>query len=109
MLGIEVCEATVSQYLRKLPRPASQTWRTFVHNHLHPSIAVDFAVVPTIKVSLLYVFVVLDHRRRRILHVNVTAHPTAEWTAQQVVEALPWETNVRCLFRDGDGLYGNAF
>jgi transposase InsO family protein len=109
MLGIEVCESTVSQYLRKLPRPPSQTWRTFVHNHLHPSIAVDFAVVPTITLSLLYVFVVLDHRRRRILHVNVTANPTAEWTAQQVVEALPWETNVRCLFRDGDGIYGNAF
>lgn len=109
MLGIEVCESTVSKYLRKLPRPPSQTWRTFVHNHLHQSVAVDFLVVPTIKFSLLYVFVVLDHRRRRILHVNVTANPTAEWAAQQVVEALPWETNVRFLFRDGDGIYGNAF
>ena len=109
MLGIEVCESTVSKYLRKLQRPPSQTWRTFVHNHLHQSVAVDFLVVPTIRFSLLYVFVVLDHRRRRILHVNVTANPTAEWTAQQVVEALPWETNVRFLFRDGDGIYGEAF
>lgn len=89
VLGIEVSESTVSKYLRNLPRPPSQTWRTFIHNHLHQAIAVDFAVVSTIKFSLLYVFVVPDHRRRRILHVNVTANPTAEWTAQQVVEALP--------------------
>jgi putative transposase len=109
MLGIEVCEATVSKYLRKLPRLPSQSWRSFVYNHIHQSVAVDFLVVPTIKFSVLYVFVVLDHRRRRILHVNVTANPTADWAAPQVVEALPWETHVRFLFRDSDQIYGDAF
>jgi hypothetical protein len=89
MLGLEVAESTVSEYLGCLPRPPSQTWRTFVKNHLHESIAIDFAAVPTLPFSLLYVFIVLDHHRRRILHINVTAHPTAAWTAQQLVEAVP--------------------
>ena len=80
-----------------------------MRNHIHQSVAVDFAIVPTIKFSLLYVFVVLDHERRRILHINVSANPTAQWAVQQVVEALPWETNVRFLFRDGDGIYGEEF
>lgn len=109
MLGIDVAESTVSKYLGKAPRPPSQSWRTFVRNHLHQSIAIDFAVVPTIRFSLLYVCVVLDHGRRRILHVNVTANPTAAWAAQQVVEALPWETDAGFLFRDGDGIYGEEF
>ena len=109
MLGIDVSESTVSKYLGRVPRPPSQSWRTFVRNHLHQSIAIDFAVVPTIRFSLLYVCVVLDHGRRRILHVNVTANPTAAWAAQQVVEALPWETNAKFLFRDGDGIYGEEF
>ncbi len=95
MLGLDVCESTVSNYLHELPRLPSQNWRTFVRNHIRQSVAVDLAVVPTIKFSLLYVFVVLDHERRRIFHINVTATPTAQWAAQQVVEALPWETNVR--------------
>ncbi len=110
MLSLKVAESTVSSYLRRLPRPPpSQTWCTFIENHLHQSIAIDFAVVPTFRFSLLYVFVVLDHHRRRILHINVTAHPTAAWTAQQVVEAVPWELNPRFVFRDGDGSYGEAF
>ncbi len=109
MLGLKVAESTVSAYLRRLSRPPSQTWRTFVANHFHESIAIDFAVVPTLRFSLLYVFVVLDHHRRRILHVAVTDHPTAAWTAQQLVEALPWESSARFIFRDGDGVYGDAF
>ena len=80
-----------------------------VVNLLHQSIAIDFAVVPTLRFSLLYVCVILDHGRRRILHVNVTTNPTAAWAAQQIVEALPWETNVQFLFRDGDGIYGEEF
>ena len=99
----------MSAYLRHLSRPPSQTWRTFVANHLHESIAIDFAVVPTLRFSLLYVFVVLDHHRRRILHVAVTDHPTEAWTAQQLVEALPWEPSARFVFRDGDGIYGEVF
>lgn len=109
MLGIDVSESTVSKYLGKAARPPSQSWRTFVRNHLHQSIAIDFAVVPTIKFSLLYVLVVLDHERRRILRINVTANPTAAWTAQQVVGGLPWETSACFLFRDGDGIYGEEF
>jgi transposase InsO family protein len=109
MLGIDVSESTVSTYLSKAPRPPSQTWRTFVRNHLHQSIAIDGAVVPTIRFSLLYVCLVLDHTRRRILRVDVTGNPTAAWMAQQVVEALPWDTDARFLFRDGDGIYGAEF
>jgi putative transposase len=71
--------------------------------------AVDFAIVPTIKGTVLFVFIVLSLARRRILHVNVTAHPTAAWTAQQMVEALPWTTNDRYVVRDRDGIYGEEF
>ena len=81
-LGIEVAQSTVSKYLRRSKRPPSQGWRTFVRNHLGEMIAIDFAVVPTVRGQLLYLFVVLSLARRRVLHVNVTAHPTAAWTAQ---------------------------
>ncbi len=110
MLGFRVSEPTVSRYLQPYRRrPSSQTWRSFVQNHLHQSIAVDFMVVPTIRFSLLYVFVVLDHGRRRILRVAVTAHPTAQWTAQQLTEALPWESHARFIHRDQDGIFGHEF
>jgi transposase InsO family protein len=109
MLGVNVSESTVSKYLRRAPRPPSQSWRTFFRNHRRESVAVDFMVVPTITFALLYVAVVLDHGRRRILHVAVTAHPTEAWAAQQIVEALPWESPAKYLFRDGDGIYGDAF
>jgi len=90
-------------------KPPSQSWRTFLQNHLREAIAVDFAVVPTVTFRLLYVFVVLSLERRRLLHVHVTPHPTAAWTAQQMVEALPEETNPRYLIRDRDGIYGAEF
>jgi transposase InsO family protein len=70
---------------------------------------VDFFTVPTIHFQVLYVFLVLAHARRRILHVGVTAHPTAEWTAQQLREAFPWETAPRFLLRDRDGIFGRDF
>ena len=109
-LGIDVAESTVSTYLPGTPKQApSQGWRTFLHNHLSEMIAVDFAIVPTIKGTLLFVFIVLSLARRRVLHVNVTAHPTAAWSAQQVVEALPWSTTDRYLIRDRDGVYGQLF
>ena len=87
----------------------TQGWKTFVNNHLTESIAIDFVVVPTITFKLFYVFVVLDLRRRRILQLRATRYPTAEWAGQQLVEALPWESEHRFLFRDGDGIYGNEF
>ena len=110
-VGIEVAESTVSTYLlRGTPKSSpSQGWRTFLRNHRSEMIAVDFALAPTVKGTLLFVFIVLSLARRRVLHVNVTAHPTAAWTAQQVVEALPWTTNERYVVRDRDGIDGHSF
>ncbi|HKE89029.1 MAG TPA: integrase core domain-containing protein, partial [Gemmatimonadales bacterium] len=108
-LGIEVAQSTVAKYLLRSKQPPSQGWRTFLRNHLGEMIAIDFAVVPTVRGHLLYLFVVLSLARRRVLHVNVTAHPTAKWTAQQMVEPLPWALTPRYLVRDRDGIYGEVF
>jgi len=108
-LGFTVAQSTVSKYLPRHRKPPSQSWRTFLRNHLREAIAIDFAVVPTATFRLLYVFVVLSLERRRLLHVHVTAHPTAAWAAQQMVEALPEETRFRYLIRDRDGIYGREF
>jgi hypothetical protein len=89
-LGIDVGETSVGKYIGRHQRPPSQTWRTFLKNHLTTMVSVDFFTVPTIRFQILYVFLVLAHDRRRILHVGVTAHPTAEWTGQQGrIVALP--------------------
>ncbi len=110
-LGIEISEITVSRYMPKLPPSAGsrQRWATFLHNHLHDTLAIDFAVVPTLRFGLIYVFFVLSLERRRVLHFNVTPHPTAEWTAQQVVEACPFDLPGRFLIRDNDKIYGAKF
>lgn len=109
-LGIEVAQSTVSKYLpRPWRRPPLQGWRTFLRNHLAEMLAIDFAVVPTVTGQLLFVFVVLSLLRRRVLHINVSAHPTAAWTAQQVVEAVPWTTPNRYVVRDRDGIYAEVF
>ena len=88
---------------------AGQSWKTFLHNHMATTASCDFFVVPTLTSKLLYGFVVLSHDRRRIVHVNVTAHPTAEWTAQQLLEAFPDDTQPRFLIHDRDGIYGWTF
>jgi Integrase core domain len=93
----------------RLRKPPSQTWRTFLDNHLQTLVSVDFFVVPTVLFKVLFVFVVLAHERRRVLHINVTDTPTAQWTAQQLVEAFPWETAPRYVLRDRDAAYGVAF
>ena len=90
-------------------KPPSQTWRTFLDNHVGTLVSVDFFVVPTVLFKVLFVFVVLAHERRRVVHINVTDAPTAQWTAQQLVEACPWETAPRYLLRDRDAVYGVAF
>ncbi|MGA2327591.1 MAG: integrase core domain-containing protein [Bryobacteraceae bacterium] len=90
-------------------RPPSQTWRTFLENHLKRPAPVDFFTVPAIRFQVLYVFLVLAHDRRRILHFGVTAHPTAEWTAQQLRNAFPWDTAPRYLLRDRDRISGDGF
>ena len=107
MLGVEISERTVSRILRKLPRPPSQTWKTFLHNHIGQMVSIDFFTVPTITLKVLYVFIVLEHQRRKVLHFNVTEHPTAAWTSQQIVEAFGDHTAPRYLLRDRDGVYGN--
>jgi putative transposase len=108
-LGIQISEPTVSKYMVRLRKPPSQTWRTFLENHVHNTVSVDFFVVPTIRFQLLYVFLVLAHNRRRILHFGVTAHPTADWTAQQLRNAFPWNSMPRYLLRDRDRIFGQDF
>jgi putative transposase len=108
-LGLDVSERTVSRLLPRRSRPPSQTWRTFLQNHVGPLVAVDFLTVPTITCRLLFVLVVLAHDRRRILHINVTAHPTSAWTRQQLREALPWGVTHRYLLHDGDAVFDAAF
>ena len=93
-LGIEITETTVAKYMVRLRKPPSQTWRTFLENHVKSIVSVDFFTVPTIRFQLLYVFLVLAHDRRRILHFGVTAHPSAEWPAQQLREAFRWDSHV---------------
>ena len=99
-LGIEIGETSVSKYLVRTRKPPSQTWRTFLENHLQSLVSVDFFTVPSIRFQILYVFLVLAHDRRRILHFAVTGHPTAEWIAQQLREAFPWDSAPRYLLRD---------
>ena len=90
-------------------KPPSQTWRTFLENYAQQLVSIDFFTVPTIRFQVLYVFLVLAHDRRRILHFNVTAHPTAEWTGQQLREAFPFDQLPRYLLRDRDGIFGDDF
>jgi hypothetical protein len=90
-LGIDIGETSVSKYMVRCRKPPSQTWRTFLENHLQQLVSIDFFTVPTIRFQVLYVFLVLAHDRRRIVHCNVTAHPTAEWTGQQLREAFPFD------------------
>jgi transposase InsO family protein len=108
-LGIDIGETSVSKYLVRHRKPPSQTWRTFLENHVKTMVSIDFFTVPTIRFQVLYVFLVLAHDRRRIAHFNVTAHPTAEWTAQQLREAFPFEQIPRYLLRDRDCIFGGAF
>ncbi len=108
-LGIDISESSVSKYLVHGRKPPSQTWRTFLENHLTQLVSIDFFTVPTIRFHVLYVFLVLAHDRRRILHFNVTAHPTAEWTGQQLREAFPFDQLPRYLLRDRDAIFGQDF
>jgi len=101
-LGMNVSQATVAKYMGRRRHPPSQTWRTFLTNHLGQVMAADFFVVPTARCRLLFVFVIFAHERRRVVHVAVTDHPTAAWTIQQLREAFPWDCAPRYLIRDRD-------
>jgi putative transposase len=98
-LGIEVAERTVSRLIPKRPTPPSQTWWTFLTNHVRDIVSIDFFTVPTAQLRVLFVLVVLAHHRRRVLHFNLTEHPTAAWTAQQIVESFPDDTAPSYLLR----------
>ncbi len=108
-LGIEVADSTVAKYRIKSKKPPSLTWRAFLRNHAKATVGIDFFIVPTVTFHVLYVLVVLRHWRRKVVHFNVTMNPTADWTAQQIVEAFPWDTAPKYLLRDRDGIYGPAF
>ncbi len=108
-LGLEISERTVSRLIPRRRKPPSQTWRTFLDNHLGEICAIDFFTVPTATFRVLFVLVALAHQRRRIVHFNLTATPTAAWAAQQMVEAFPEESAPRYLLRDRDQIYGAEF
>ena len=108
-LGIEIAETTVAKYLGRRPASPSPTWRTFLRTHLSQCASMDFFTVPTATFRVLFVLVILSHDRRRVVHVNVTAHPTAAWTRQQLREAFPYQTAPAYVVRDRDGCYGPDF
>ena len=108
-LGIDLAERTVSRLLAKRRPPPSQTWRTFLTNHVRDLVSIDVFTVPTAHLHVLFVLVVLAHERRRVLHFNVTEHPTAAWTAQQVVDTFPDDSAPPYLLRDRDSIYGHVF
>ena len=105
-LGSEISQATVSKYVRSQRKPPSQTWRTFLTNHADCLSSIDFFTVPTAIFRILYMFIVISHDRRQIMYFNMSEHPTAQWTAQQIMKAFPFDTAPRYLLRDRDGIYG---
>src|SRR2546421_5541316 len=107
-LGFAVAQSTVAKYMAKKGDPSGQRWGTFLRNHVPHIAAMDLFVVPTIGFIQLYVLVIVQLARRELVSINVTAHPTAEWIAQQITEAFPWNEVPRYLVRDRDGIYGAA-
>ena len=106
-LGFAVAQSTVAKYMARLDgSPPGQRWGTFVRNHMPHIAAMDLFVVPTFGFNLLYVLVVVRLARRELVWINVTSHPTAEWIAQQISEAFPWNEAPRYLIRDRDAIYG---
>jgi putative transposase len=108
-LGIEISERTISRLMPTRRKPPSQNWRTFLENHVNELVSIDFFTVPTATFRVLFVLVVLVDHRRRVLHFNVTEHPTALWTGQQMIEAFPEDTAPRYLLRDRDRTFGHEF
>lgn len=108
-LGFDVSQATVSRYMPKRPSDPNQTWKTFIRNHVDCTAAIDFLVVPTLAFRVLYILVVLHHKRRELIHFAITTNPTAQWTARQITEAFPWSSPPKYIVRDNDGVYGQTF
>ena len=108
-IGIDVGQTSVAKYMARRRGPPSQGWKTFVLNHADGIAAMDLFVVPTVSFQLLYGLLIMGHSRRRILWLGVTAHPTAEWLANQLTQAFGWERPLDYLIRDRDACYGNLF
>ena len=108
-LGLAISQASVSKYLVRRRMPPSQTWRTCLANHVGTLVSTNFFTVPTLLFKVVFVFVVMAHHRRRVVHVNVTETLTAQWTAQPLLEAFPWDTAPRYVLRDRDAVYGAVF
>jgi len=108
-LGLKASTATIRKYRPKSRGKPSQSWQTFLQNHASTIAAMDFFVVPTATFGLLYVLVVMNHARRKVVHFNITDSPTAEWTAQQIVNTFPYDTAPKYLIRDRDSIYGSVF
>jgi len=108
MLGFEVSERTISRWMKRAPRDPepAQRWLAFLRNHREAIAAMDFFTVPTITFGVLYCFFVISHDRRRILHFNVTRHPTSIRIVQQLREAFPYQSAPRFLIFDRDAKYG---
>src|ERR1039457_6593262 len=107
MLGFDVSERTISRWMRRAPRnpEAAKRWLAFLKNHREAIAAMDLFTVPSISFRLLYCFFVISHDRRRILHINVTHHPTSTWVIQQLREAFPFEAGPRFLIFDRDSKF----
>jgi transposase InsO family protein len=108
-LGIDIGQTTVAKYMLRHRRPPSQGWKTFLINHADGIASIDLMVVPTVAFQLLYALIILRHGRRNLMLIGVTAHPTSEWIARQIVEAFPWDQAPRYLIRDWDRAYGEVF
>jgi putative transposase len=113
-LGLRVSPRTIRRYLPKLPVPGGnprrdQRWSTFLRNHAHSIVACDFCVAATATFRILYVLVVMEHASRRIIHVNVTAHPSAAWTLQQLREAMASDHTYRFIIHDRDAIFSSEF
>ena len=108
-LGIEVAQTTVAKYMARGRRPPSQSWKTFLRNHAEGIASIDFFVVPTATCKRLFGLLIIRHGRRQLVHVAVTANPTADWIAGQIFEAFPWDTAPKYLIRDRDGADGGVF
>src|SRR5271165_2728779 len=108
-LGIEISQATVAKYMVRRYGTPSPTWRSFLCNHAQGIAAIDMFVVASVSFRLLYVVIILDHDRRKIIRAAVTQHPTAAWHSRQLTEAFPWDTAPRYLLRDRDASYGSEF
>ena len=108
-IGISVSKATVDRYRIKRKRSPSPTWKAFLTNEVKAMASIDFFTVTTATFRVLYVFVVLLHEMRRVVHFNITEHPIGSWTAQQIIEAFPWDSAPKYLIRDNDRIYSKMF